>query len=71
MFSFSFFHCLPATNDGLLGPNDGLPASNDSLLGPNDPFRCQKKCIDVTKELGKSAFFDAYFAIAEKNKAMV
>lgn len=30
-----------------------------------------KKCIDVTKELGKSAFFDAYFAIAEENKAMV
>ncbi|MFC2651031.1 hypothetical protein [Alloprevotella tannerae] len=25
----------------------------------------------MTKELGKSAFFDAYFAIAEENKAMV
>jgi len=34
-------------------------------------FFLHRNSIDSTKELGKSAFFDAYFVVAEKNKAMV
>lgn len=71
MFSFSFFHCLPAPNDGLLAPNDGLLASNDSLLGPNDLFLLHRNSIDSTKKLGKSAFFDAYYDAVEINETLV
>lgn len=33
-------------------------------------FLLHRNSIDSTKELGKSAFFDAYFVVAENNKAM-